>query len=47
MSLHSTPTAGIVEAARYDWGYEVELNTAPLVELEFDNDGNVTQINRD
>ena len=41
------PTAGIVEAARYDWGYEVELNTAPLVELEFDNDGNVTQIDRD
>ena len=41
------PTAGIVEAARYDWGYEVELNTAPLVELEFDNNGNVTQIDRD
>jgi len=25
----------------------VELNTAPLVELEFDNDGNVRQIDRD
>jgi len=25
----------------------VELNTAPLVELEFDNNGNVTQIDRD
>ena len=41
------PTAEIVEAARYDWGYEVELNTAPLVELEFDNNGNVMQIDRD
>ena len=44
MSLHSIL---LPESARYDWGYEVELNTAPLVELEFDNNGNVTQIDRD
>lgn len=36
------PDAGIVEVSRYSWGYEIELNTAPVTELKFNNDGEVT-----
>lgn len=40
------PNAGIVEASRYDWGYEVELNTVPVTGLKFDNDGAITTTGR-
>ena len=40
------PDAGIVEAARYSWGYQVELNTAPAIELHFNNDGEITMTDR-
>ncbi len=40
------PDAGIVEAARYSWGYQVELNTAPSIELHFNNDGEITMTDR-
>lgn len=35
------PNAGIVEVSRHSWGYEIELNTAPITELKFNNDGHV------
>ncbi|HIY50104.1 MAG TPA: PepSY-like domain-containing protein [Candidatus Barnesiella excrementavium] len=40
------PDAGIVEAARYSWGYQVELNTSPSIELHFNNDGEITMTDR-
>ncbi len=40
------PNSGIIEVARYDWGYEIELNTAPIVELKFNNDGDITTTGR-
>ena len=36
------PDAGIVEVSRYSWGYQIELNTAPVTEVKFNNDGEVT-----
>ncbi|HIZ27184.1 PepSY-like domain-containing protein [Barnesiella sp. An55] len=36
------PNAGIVEVSRYSWGYQIELNTVPVIELNFNNDGEVT-----
>lgn len=36
------PDAGIVEVSRYSWGYQVELNTAPVTELHFNIDGEIT-----
>lgn len=35
------PDAGLVEVSRHSWGYEVELNTAPVTELKFNNDGHI------
>lgn len=40
------PDADIVEASRYSWGYQVELNTVPTTELRFNNDGEVTMVDR-
>lgn len=37
------PAASVVEAERHDYGYKIELNTAPEVDLKFDNDGLIIQ----
>lgn len=35
------PAAAIVEISQHTYGYEVDLNTIPEVDLKFDRDGNL------
>lgn len=37
------PNAGVVEVSRYGWGYRIELNTVPVMELKFNNEGEITR----